>query len=92
MIVVMCQVPVSIDYSMHANAKKQVWIQTVRIRMKAMTLNPKAMTTPHFQNTVKVKRRKKKVIRVKRRRKKKMSRDQFQMLQLIHRQLQVRNI
>ncbi len=86
MIVVMCQVPVSIDYRMHVNAEKPVWIQTVMIRMKTMTLNLKVMTTPHSQNPVKVKRRSKKVSRVKRRRKK------LQFCQLIHSLLPVRKL
>ena len=38
MIVMMCQVPVSIDYDVHLNAAKPVWIVSVMIRTKTMTL------------------------------------------------------
>jgi hypothetical protein len=49
MIVMMCQVPVCIDYRMHLNTAKQVWIISVMIRTKTMTLILKKKEMPKFQ-------------------------------------------
>ena len=71
----MCQVPVSIDYHVHHNVAKPVWIVSVMIRTKTMPLilKKKKRTMLKLQTPVearrsrKKKRRKKKVKTAKRR-------------------------
>ena len=74
MIVMMCQVPVSIDYHMHLNSAKPVWIVSVMIRTESMTLilkkkkkMPKLQTPVEARRRRSKKRRKKKVKTAKRR-------------------------